>query len=108
MQAAERGGGDERGDDVDEPREVGAGTRVGPPPLRGPSRALRHLVLLLSSLLLSSLELSDAKVYEPSVRDFFGTAAHFCKVVVLKLRTLRASHEGLVTFLCVTLYPTVG
>ena len=33
-----------------------------------------------SSLLLSSLELSDTKVYEPYIRDLLGTAAHFCKV----------------------------
>jgi len=38
-----------------------------------------------SSLLHSSLELSDTKVYEPYVRALLGTAAHFCKVVVLKL-----------------------
>jgi len=31
-----------------------------------------------SSLLLSSLELSDTKVYEPSIRARLGTAAHFC------------------------------
>jgi len=39
-----------------------------------------------SYLLLSSLEWSDAKVYEPSIRARLGTAAHFCEVVVLKLR----------------------
>ena len=33
--------------------------------------------------LLSSLELSDSKVCEPSIRALPGTAAHFCKVVVL-------------------------
>ena len=27
------------------------------------------------------------KVYEPQIRARLGTAAHFCKVVVLKLRT---------------------
>ena len=37
-----------------------------------------------SSLLLSSLELSDTKVYEPEIRARLGTAAHFCKVVVLR------------------------
>jgi len=40
-----------------------------------------------SSLLLSSLELSDTKVYAPQIRALLGTAAHFCEVVVLKLRT---------------------
>jgi len=30
------------------------------------------------SVLLSSLELSDTKVYEPSMRARLGTAAHFC------------------------------
>jgi len=36
------------------------------------------------SFLLSSLELSDTKVYEPCIRARLGTAAHFCEVVVLK------------------------
>ena len=40
-----------------------------------------------SSLPISSLELIDAKVYEPSTRALLGTAVHFCEVVVLKLRT---------------------
>jgi len=31
-----------------------------------------------SSFLLSSLELSDTKVYEPATRARLGTAAHFC------------------------------
>jgi len=35
-------------------------------------------------LLLSSLELSDSKVYEPQIRALLGTASHFCEVVVLK------------------------
>jgi len=33
------------------------------------------------SVLLSSLELIDTKVYEPSVRALLGTASHFCEVV---------------------------
>ena len=41
-----------------------------------------------SSLILSSLELSDKKVYETSIRVRLGTAARFCEVVVLKLRHL--------------------
>jgi len=40
-----------------------------------------------SSLLLSCLELSDTQVREPQIRALLGTALHFCKVVVLKLRT---------------------
>ena len=47
-----------------------------------------HRIYLSSSLLLSNLELSDTKVYEPYIRARLGTAAHFCKVVVLKLRTV--------------------
>jgi len=39
------------------------------------------------SSLLYSLELSDTKIYEPQIRAFLGTASHFCKVVVPKLRT---------------------
>ena len=42
---------------------------------------------MVSSVLLSSLELSDTKVYEPQTRALLGTASHFCEVVVLKLRT---------------------
>ena len=38
-----------------------------------------------SSLLLSSLELSDTQVHEPSIRALLGTASRFCEVVVLKL-----------------------
>jgi len=39
-----------------------------------------------SSVLLASLELSDTQVYEPQIRALFGTAAHLCTLVVLKLR----------------------
>ena len=46
-----------------------------------------------SSLLLSSLELSDTKVYEPYIRALLGTAAHICKVVDLKLRTVHIPHD---------------
>ena len=46
-------------------------------------------ILLLSSSLLSSLELSDTPIYEPSIRALLGTAPHFGAGVVLKLRTPR-------------------
>ena len=36
--------------------------------------------------LLSSIDLSDTKVYEPYIRALFGTASHFCETVVRKLR----------------------
>ena len=42
-----------------------------------------------SSLLLSSLELSDAKVYAPQIRALLGTAAHFCEVVAHPLSSGR-------------------
>ena len=42
-------------------------------------------VSLLSSLPLSSLELSDTKDYAPYIRARLGTAAHFYKVGVLEL-----------------------
>ena len=45
-------------------------------------------VPLFSSLLHSSLELSDTQVYEPQIRALLGTASHFCQVVFLKLRTV--------------------
>ena len=37
--------------------------------------------MLSSSLLVSSLELSDTQVYEPQIRACLGTAARFCEVV---------------------------
>jgi hypothetical protein len=40
-----------------------------------------------TSFLLSSLELSDVQVYEPSIRALLGTASHFCEQFVPKLRT---------------------
>ena len=68
-----------------------------PPPALTLARALEILYALgqcpspesfsSSSLLLSSLQLSNEKVYEPSIRARLGNAAHFCEVVVLKLRT---------------------
>ena len=39
-----------------------------------------------SPLLLSSLELSDAKVYEPEIQALLGAAANLCRVVVLRFR----------------------
>ena len=41
-----------------------------------------------SSVFISSLELSDTKVYETSARAVLGTTTHFCRVVVLKLRAV--------------------
>ena len=41
-----------------------------------------------SSLLLSSLELSDTQVYAPEIRALLGTAAHFYRLVVLRSRTV--------------------
>ena len=37
---------------------------------------------------LSSLALSNTNVYEPQIRALLKTAAHFCELVVLKLRTM--------------------
>ena len=48
-----------------------------------PYSPMRRLVTPSSSLLLSKLELSDAKVYEPEIRALRGIASHFCKVDVL-------------------------
>jgi len=41
-----------------------------------------------SSSFLSSLKLSDTKVYEPHTRSHLGTTSRFCDVVVLKSRNL--------------------
>jgi len=57
------------------------------PVIRDPEPGIR---IFSSSLLLSSLELSDTKVYEPHIRALLGTASHFCEVVVLKSKTLNA------------------
>ena len=51
---------------------------------RGVGGAAVHL---LSSLLLSSLELSDTRVYEPYTRALLGTASRLCEVGVLESRT---------------------
>jgi len=56
--------------------------------------AAAKLTELACSILLSiqvltrplSLKLSDPKVYEPQIRARLGTTAHFCEVVVLKLK----------------------
>jgi len=45
-----------------------------------------------ASLILSSLELSDTKVYEPYVRALLRTASHSCEVVVLESRTASVGH----------------
>ena len=49
------------------------------------SAPTKYAVLLLSSLFLPSLELSDTKVYEPSIRALLGSDPHFCGEVLLKL-----------------------
>ena len=54
-------------------------------------RALRFLFLIITldpgPRRHLSIELSDTKVYGPEIRARLGTAAHFCKVVGLELRT---------------------
>ena len=47
-----------------------------------------------SSALPSSLDLSDTKVHEPEMRTRLGTAAHLCRVGVLKLRALLQTLES--------------
>jgi len=47
-------------------------------PARNPLEGFNLLLLLL---LLSILELSDTKVYEPEIRARLGTASHCCEVV---------------------------
>ena len=51
-----------------------------------------------SSLLLSSLELSDTQFHEPWIRDLLGTASHFCEAVVLKFLTPNPTHQTGSTF----------
>jgi len=47
-----------------------------------------------SSVLLSSLELRDTKVYEPYIRARLGTAAHLCELVVLKLNSTPQARDA--------------
>ena len=56
--------------------------------------AVRHTkcTFFFSSLLFSSLELSDAQVYEPQTRALPGTGSNCCEVVVLK--TTKRSRRG--------------
>ena len=48
---------------------------------------LLHSHSISSSLLLSSIELSDTQVFEP-IRALLGTALHFCEVVLVGPRTV--------------------
>ena len=45
-----------------------------------------HPLYFFSSVSLSSLELSDTKVYEPYIRDLLGAASQLCEVVVTVVR----------------------
>ena len=57
---------------IEKDEMVGESQRGVQRPCQTPPHALPS-----SSLLLSSLELSDTKVYEPSIRALFGNTAHF-------------------------------
>ena len=61
-------------------------------------RSRQPLIFFSPSSSLSSLELSDPKLYEPSIRARLGTTAHFYEVVVLKPTATDqppvASHKG--------------
>jgi len=69
----------------------GPGASASPEPTPEAAFAVLTISSISSSLLLSSLELSDTNVYEPQIRARLGTAAPFCEVVVLKLRNVPAS-----------------
>jgi len=62
-----------------------AGDRGAVPPPRQDGGPPRHAAPrtrpLSSSVLLSSLELSDTKVYEPEIRALLGTASHFSEAL---------------------------
>ena len=53
---------------------------------------------LSSSLLLSSLELSYAEVYEPYIRAPLGTASRFCEVVKPWTKEGRGTRRGRAEF----------
>jgi len=42
-----------------------------------------------------SLKLSGTRVYAPQIRARLGTTAHFCRVIVLKLRAVPSCADGL-------------
>jgi len=67
-------------------------TVAAPPKIRDLIRRIPHMSLRYclpsSSLLRSSLELSDTQVYEPYIRALLGTASLFCEVVVFILPTV--------------------
>ena len=60
----------------------------------------RAALVFPPSLLISSLELSDTKVYQPEIRALLETNSHFCEVIVFELRTLPRCypHGGLRRF----------
>ena len=63
--------------------------RASPKPRRHTTTLRRSQPCLTStsSFLLSSIELSDTKVFEPYMRALLGTDLQFCEEVVLKSRT---------------------
>ena len=61
--------------------EVEEGTLVvGADGCHSAVRRWRAPLTFSSSLLLSSLELSNTTIYEPYIRALLGTASHFCQV----------------------------
>ena len=56
--------------------------------LRLAARQSEDLVLRMSSLLRSSLELSDIEVYEPYIRALLGAASQFCEAGVVESRAV--------------------
>ena len=68
---------------------MGIGARFVPDSGTSSNRVGQGFSVVSSFALLSSLELSDTQVYEPSIGAPLRTASHFCEVVVLKLRTVQ-------------------
>ena len=93
----------------DELRDSTFGGRISPGAEPRAEKGASHATSSLSSLLLSSLELSDTTIYEPQIRALFGTASHFCQVVVLKLGSVRTHPLVLMrsTMLPIRLFPFV-
>jgi len=75
---------------------INAGTYNHTPPICGHDltrNSTSFFTLVTGPRRSLSLKLSDTRVYAPQIRARLGITAHFCKVVVLKLRA-DASEQG--------------
>jgi hypothetical protein len=82
---------------------VGGGAR-DPPDLEELSSM--HSVILLFFFITLGLELSDANVYEPSIRALLGTASQYCEAVQSVILDWLATRGQIVFFRCLDVHHT--